>query len=763
MKTAWVATIVIVLSVPLYLARTNLFNEKKDISDAGPQFVGKEACIDCHKIEYDLWTGSDHDLAMDYANENTVKGNFDNQELERDGKVHKFYRKNGGYYVWTDGPDGNMAEFEVKYTFGYHPLQQYLVELDGGRLQTLALTWDTISGSWYHMADAVYSGQEIDHNNWLHWTKGGQNWNGMCADCHSTNLRKAYNIKSDIYNTTWSEIDVSCEACHGPSSEHIKWAQLPDMARPGDVNFGLVVQTSNIDNRRYVDLCARCHSRRTALEDYTYDWSELPDHMIPQLIREPLYFADGQILEEVYVYGSFTQSKMYMRDVQCNDCHNVHSGRIIAQGNSLCNSCHQPEVYDTYEHHFHKYSGVASIPVTDEFGKKVEVGEGALCINCHMTGRYYMGVDYRRDHSFRIPRPDLAAELGTPDACTKCHANRTHQWAGDQIRDWYGRGIKPHYGAILAQGHEGDPDALPKLTGLVESDLYPVIIRATALSLLGEYYGDTALPAIKNGLRNIEPLIRYTAIHHHPLATVEDVSYIIPLLNDPVKAVRFEAAVKLSPVPRNLIPQKSLHALTSAQNEYKEAMEYNGDFPTGRHNLGNLYDYMGDQQKAEDNYLAAIRIDGLFHPAKVNLAMLYNRQGKNEKALQIFREVAEAEPELAEINYSLGLLLAEMGNYNESAIYLEKASRQMHGRSRIFYNLGLIYQALGNMTRAESSLAKALQLEPESFDCMYALADHYIKVSNLEKALQYAQKIMEKYPDDPSGQQLKNYIEDRIK
>ena len=664
-KNKWInwgviATIFIVLSVPIYLFKHIYLDSTSIKLNFEPHFVGKETCIDCHKLEYDLWIGSDHDLAMDFANDSSVRGDFNNAEFEYNGEVHKFYKRDNRYYVYTDGPDGNMQEFEVKYTFGSHPLQQYLVEFPGGRLQTLPLTWDTISKSWYHMAGDVYPDEEVDHTNWLHWTNQAQNWNGMCADCHSTNLKKGFDINTETFNTTWSEINVSCEACHGPSSEHLKWANLPEMARPQNTNTGLIVQTSDIDNRRYVDLCARCHTRRSALKDYDFDWTDLLDHMIPELPREPMYFSDGQILEEDYVFGSFTQSRMYMEDVKCNDCHNVHSGKLILNGNDLCLQCHRSDVYDKYNHHFHKYAGEASLMVVDEFGKESNVGDGAQCINCHMPGRYYMGVDYRRDHSFRVPRPDLSDQLETPNACTQCHANQSNTWAAGYLKKWYGESANPHYGIALAAGTHMLPGAFDKLLRLTTDDLYPVIIRATALSLIGENYPDSSKIALKNSLKDMESLIRYTAIHHFPLSSMEDVDDLIPLLNDPVKAVRFEVAVVLSMVPEEQFPEKSKRALQNALEEYREAMEYSADFAASRHNLGNFYNNTGDPTKAMEQYKAAIRIDNLFYPAKVNLAMIYNQQGENEKAEILLKNVVENHPEILDVYYSLGLLLAEM-------------------------------------------------------------------------------------------------------
>ena len=173
-------------------------------------------------------------------------------------------------------------------------------------------SWDVKAKKWYHL----YPQAPIDPGDWLYWTNAGQNWNGMCAECHSTNLKKNYDLQNDAYQTTWSEIDVSSEACHGPASCHVAWAELPDMARPQTANFELVVKAKGMDSRQQVELCAPCHSRCSIMGDYTHTEPDLLDSMLPSLLTPDLYFADGQILEEVYVYGSFTQSKMHSRNVR---------------------------------------------------------------------------------------------------------------------------------------------------------------------------------------------------------------------------------------------------------------------------------------------------------------------------------------------------------------------------------------------------------------------------------------------------------------
>ena len=253
------------------------------------------------------------------------------------GSHPDFTGRTGEFFVHTQGPEGKMGDFEVTHTFGWFPLQQYLVPFPGGRLQCLPIAWDVREKKWYHL----YPKEPLDPKDWLYWTNAAQNWNGMCAECHSTNLKKNYDIKTDTYKTTWSDIDVGCEACHGPGSRHVQWAEMPDMARPRVENFDLVVKTSGIGSRKLVELCAPCHSRRASLGDYTHAEADLLDSMLPSLLTEELYFPDGQILDEVYVYGSFTQSKMYHRDVRCSNCHDVHSLKVIKEGNALCLQCHR--------------------------------------------------------------------------------------------------------------------------------------------------------------------------------------------------------------------------------------------------------------------------------------------------------------------------------------------------------------------------------------------------------------------------------------
>ncbi len=756
--TGLLATLVIVLSIPLYL-----FKEASRVpaglarSREPAAFVGSRKCAGCHEKEYDKWQNSHHDHAMDPAAESTVLGDFNDAVFETHGVQSRFSRREGRFFVHTQGPDGRMDDFEVTHTLGWYPLQQYLVPFPGGRLQCLPIAWDVREKKWY----SLYPDSPIDPGDWLYWTNGAQNWNGMCAECHTTGLRKNYDVEADAYQTTWSDTDVGCEACHGPASRHVAWAEMPDMARPEVENYELVVRTSSLDSRRLVELCAPCHARRAALGDFAHGEADLLDNALPSLLEEGLYHPDGQILDEVYEYGSFTQSKMYHRNVRCIDCHDVHSLKRIGSGNETCLQCHRADLYDTREHHFHRKEGEPGDPIRSADGRTVfEVGSGAVCTECHMPGRFYMGIDYRLDHSFRIPQPELSTATGAPNACNRCHADKTPEWAGEAVTRWYGPGRRRHYGTVLAAARKGIPEARGDLIRVARDPLYPVIVRATALSLLTLYAGEDSLRALDAALSDPEALIRRTAVQTiRSLDPERKGVRIAHLLSDPVRAVRMEAAGSLAGKPSENLGPDERRAFEAALGEYRLFLEYSGDFASSRHNLGNLCTALGRKEEAVRHYLAAIRIDDQFYPAKVNLAMLYNERGENEKAERLFREVLAARPELHEVRYSLGLLLAEMKRYEEAAVELENAAGGMPERGRIHYNLGLLLQILEREPEAEAELLTALEREPDNPEYLYALADHYLKRQEWTKARDFAERMALRHPEMPLGRELLRRIE----
>ncbi len=740
--------VIILLLLPAYIIKQAYFTDKTNITEKTPEYVGRNTCIECHEAEYNDWKGSDHDLAMDYATDSTVLGDFNNVSLIRNNQTHKFYKKGNKFFVYTDGEDGKMHEYEVKYVFGYSPLQQYLVEFEGGRLQTLALTWNTIEKNWYYMPDAVYRDEDVDHTNWLHWTNQAQNWNSMCADCHSTNLKKGYDPHTDTYHTTWFEINVSCEACHGPASEHLVWANLPEYARKDIKNTGLVIQTSGIDNIQYVDNCARCHSRRNTLSDFDPHTKNIYNHMIPLLPIEPNYYIDGQIKNEDYVYGSFTHSRMFMNDVKCNDCHNVHSGKLLFEDNALCLQCHKADDYDTKSHTFHKGFGESGEAVISDAGIKFEVGSGTLCINCHMHGQNYMGVDYRRDHSFRIPRPDLSTKNGTPNACIQCHKDSSNQWAQSYIEKWFGTSRPYQFGEAFSAANNGDKNADYRLKRIIKDELYPTSIRSAAINYLSTGFESNNDEVINQSLQNIEPSIRISAIRRLDIISQKVFDKLLLLLYDETKAVRIETAYNLSNLSSGQIPQRYKAAYQKALDEYVAMLQYNSDFPSEKYNLGNFYYKQKNYEKAEKYYLKAIKQDNELNVAKINLAHLYSAMGQPLKAENILEKYILENPGDAGSLYNYGLILSENKKYKKSLEYLIRASKQMPDNSRVDYNIAMLYDFFGDKDNTEKYLKKAIEKDNLNITNYSILLNYYIKNNYIEKAGKLIKAMSVKFPDN---------------
>ncbi|MCK5857596.1 MAG: tetratricopeptide repeat protein [Bacteroidales bacterium] len=739
--------LVILLLFPIYLVKQYYTLDTTQSSKNTAKYVGKETCIACHEAEYNDWKGSDHDLAMDYANDTTVLGDFNNANLQRGNQLHKCYRKNEGFFVFTDGADGKMQEYEVKYVFGHFPLQQYLVEFEGGRLQTLALTWNSLDSNWYYMADSVYKGVSVSHNNWLHWTNQAQNWNSMCADCHSTNLKKGYDHKTDSYHTTWSEIDVSCEACHGPASKHIEWANLADYARKDFKNYGLPIKTSGIDNHQYVDNCARCHARRTSFGDFDPHSKSIYNYINPALPTEPNWYIDGQIKEEDYVYASFTQSKMYMNDVQCNDCHNVHSGKLLFEDNKLCTQCHKADDYDTPNHTHHKNFGDDGVSLISESGVKFDVGSGTLCINCHMHGSNFMGVDYRRDHSFRIPRPDLSDKLGTPNACNQCHTNETNQWAQSSIEQWFGISRPYHFGLAFDAANKNSKDADDLLKRIIKDELYPHQIRSSAYNYLNiDKLSNDKL--ILSSLNDMEPSIRVMAVRNMNIDSQESLDKLFTLLNDETKAVRLEAYRRMMNMDTSLISGKQKTSYELAKEEQYQVLLYNADFPTGKYNLGNYFYAQGDFEKAEMYYLEALKQDSELNMIEMNLAHLYSVMGQSLKAEAVLEKFVIKNPSNGDGLYNYGLILSENRKYQLSLEMLLRASVSSSNDGRIDYNIAMLYDFFEDKGNAERYLKSNIDKNSKNLNSYAALLDFYIKNKQRSKAKKLLSDMMILFPNE---------------
>ena len=728
--------------------------------DGAATFVGSETCAGCHRSEAALWRPSQHNLAMQHATDQSVLGDFNDARFDYYGVHSRFFRKDGKFFVETDGPDGKLAAFEIKYTFGVDPLQQYLIAFPDGRLQALSVAWDsrpkTQGGQrWFHL----YPDEEIKHDDVLHWTKLNQNWNFMCAECHSTGVRKNYDAANDRFATRFAEISVGCEACHGQGSRHVDWARAQQSWWPSgkgeDPHKGLLVWFSERRNvtwpispstgnaarnftpallRKEVETCGLCHARRAAFSEDWVPGRWLSDtHRVSPLSRGS-YHADGQMRDEVYNYGSFKQSRMFAAGVTCSDCHEPHGATLRAPGDGVCLQCHSSDKYAAVTHHRHEAMSPAP-----------------ACASCHMPARTYMGVDRRHDHGFRVPRPDLSARLGTPNACNDCHSDKPAAWAASAIEGWHGatrKGFQAYAEAFhAAQTNRADAAAL--LSVVASDRKVPAIVRASALSELGSRISPSNINLARAGLSDPDPMVRIGALdmlENVPAAQLWPL--VSPLLTDSSRGVRIRAAALLASVPTASQPLPDRERFERAAAEFIAAQRLNADRPEARSALGHFLVRRGQPVEAEVEYKAALRLSPQYVPAAINLADLHRQQGRESQGESVLRTALTASPRDAGLHYALGLTLVRLKRLDEALVELRLAAEIEPDRARYTYVYAVALHSSGQAPNAIALLKENLARHPSDRDTLMALVSFHRGVGDIDLALEYAEQLALIIPED---------------
>jgi predicted CXXCH cytochrome family protein len=691
---------------------------------------------------------------MQEATEATVLGDFNNAQAEHFSSKARFFRKDGHFIVETEGKDGRTAEFPIRYTFGVDPLQQYLVEFPDGRVQALPYAWDTRPKEkggqrWFHL----YPGEDIPPEDPLHWTGPQQNWNYMCAECHSTNVRKTYDAAKDEFHTTFSEVSVGCEACHGPASGHIAWATggrtqavahhgFPSVAASRgpvawipDPKTGSPAISAPRPEGGEAETCDRCHSRRGQFSEQWRPGQPFADTHLPAFLTSDLFEDDGQMKDEVFD-SPFRQSKMFAKGVICTDCHDPHGGKLKAEGSEVCSQCHAPTKFKTASHTGHA------------------TGSGSPdCIACHMPVRTYMVVNPRHDHSFRIPRPDLTAKIGTPNTCASCHADREPAWAAAAIERWHGpvrKGFQTYAEAFHAARID-DPSALERLLQVIRNTEAPAIARASALlELQGRPYDGTEA-AIASGLKDPDPIVRIGALRGLA-ALPPDRRWPLgkAALSDPIRAVRMEAASAFAGIPVAGLDETEKSALAHASQDYIAARQFNADRAEDRTNLAGFYAKQGKGELAEKEYRAAIKLAPGLVPPRVDLADLYRAQGRETDAERILRDTIALAPVAAAPHHALGLSLIRQKRYDDAIEELKRAAEFEPGQPRYAYVYAVALQSAGQISKARQILEQALSTSPSNTEILTELLREALQAREFEDALRYAKRLSALVPGNPS-------------
>ncbi len=796
-------------------------------TEKSAHFVGRQSCAQCHPRQAESFRGSHHDLAMDFASPETVLGDFSGVNFSHHGIDSKLYRDGQRYMIRTEGEKGTLQDFEVKYVFGVTPLQQYMVEFEKhpeakadeiGRLQVLRISWDTKNKKWFYLPPPDVSERILPGDD-LHWTGIAQRWNSMCADCHSTNIRKQFDVKADRYQTTFSEIDVSCEACHGAGSSHVELASAFSLfwdRKQGKAIGGFKKADPEIE----LGACFRCHSRRQMLSE---DWSpgqSLSDVALPESLSPLTHHCDGQIRDEVYEHGSFLQSRMYAKGIRCTDCHDPHSVKLKHTGNQVCTSCHQHSAgkYDTPAHHKHQPGG-----------------SGAQCVDCHMPTKTYMELDVRRDHSLRVPRPDQSVDLGTPNACTGCHVSvrpfvaegklikqtdalgRSHlaakptdyhkllelrtehadidtelkrldRWASEQIVKWYGekRERGAEYAPLLHARWTNARDAENGLIKSVERRAFPSLIRASALTQLGQVQSPDQKLLISS-LSDPSPLVRAAACSSAETRLPSTTDFLdsgmpreqwltpqftnpirelaralAAKLSDPVKSVRTEAAHALSKLPSplryELLNAEEQDAWELGIKEWKAAMLINND-RSGVHTvLGSFHESQEEWDAARAAYNTAIRIEPQTIGPRSNLSVLLERVADDLALPEADRRFQlKGETNVAKLRENSNKLVREEANLLRRDAELAPQLAPLH------YQYALSLVRLKEYEKAQAALKQACELEKENstylFTLVVLLKERSKTPAQWQEANSFAAKLVSLAPNDQRFLQLQSEIE----
>jgi predicted CXXCH cytochrome family protein len=691
--------------------------------------VDEQQCQGCHTEQVKDWQGSHHQLAMQAANTETMLGDFNNVTFKAEKDTTRFSRKGDEFWVNTPGIDGKNADFKVAYTFGIAPLQQYLLDVGEGRLQALGVAWDTEKHRWFHL----YPGQGVNFKNPLHWSKPSQNANFMCVECHTTGFKRNFDAASNTFNSQWNSLGVGCQACHGPASNHLEWTK-----KKGDlIHQGFDVDLKDKNATVEIETCARCHARRAPLGDGYTVGKRLMDDYLPSTLTRELYALDGKIKDEVFEHGSFLQSKMFDKGVRCSNCHNPHSNELKAPGNAVCLQCHnttgktsvegvdgkglQAKNYDSIEHTRHT------------------LGQpGSQCVDCHMPGKFYMGNDFRHDHSFSIPNPERAQKLGTPDACLTCHQGKAGDKVTAQFKLWSASTAPqaPRYDESLWLIRNGQPGAADALYEQLQRSDLPAIQRATLLAELPMYPSEQALKLATQDLKNSQPQVRESAVRAISafLPPPERAPLLSPLLGDPVKAVRIVAARDLLGVARsNALGAAQAH-WESAIAEYEAVQKSLLERAEANLNLAMLYQASGRGSEVEDLLRAALKRDPDFYPALVTLVQWLEANGRGQEAQKLLQDSLKEHPDAALLQHTQGLSLIRAGKPGEAMSALKKAAQLEPQNAQYGYVLAVALHESGKVDEACEILEGLLKVQPANRNARLSLIQWYLDSGQEPKA-----------------------------
>ena len=667
------------------------------------------SCGECHGDVFRAWSGTDHALANRAVHRET-----DAEALAGLARV-----------------DPGVV---VEYVLGNKPAWQPLVRAAGGRWQPHEQAYDPGRKEWFN----VFGNEVRQPGEWGHWTGRGMNWNSMCAHCHMTGYQRGYDSTTDSYHSTWVEQGVGCIQCHGPTS-----------AGHGQNTASRTTSPQNPplagDRQRLMQTCAPCHARNELLTETFQPGDSYHDHYRVTLpVDAATFYADGQQRDEVFNWTSMLLSRMGHAGVTCLDCHDPHTTKTIlpVSNNQLCLQCHGDSGRIMA-------GGIRAVPIDPLAHSRHQADSaGNSCVACHMPSTTYMQRSPRHDHGWLKPDPLLTKELGIPNACSTCHSDQTVDWAIAKSDAWYGTKLDSRQRArarAIAAAQSDQSHATEGLLALLRDEDIPAW-RATYLSLLATL-GDGARgqAVAQTALNAKDPLERAAAVRYFTGAP--DASRLLtPLLQDPVRLVRLDAAWALSAE----LPPKS-----ASRDELDAYLTLMMDQPAGRVRLGQDLANRGDLVSAANETARAVTWDPYSPGIRDAHAMVLAGLGKSAEAGSAFYRAAElAGAAGAPMAMRAGLAFAEAGQLTEAENSFRLAVRSDPKFHRAWYNLGLLLAQVERLPEAMTALREAEAHGPTVADYPYALATVLIRSGDNAGAREAAQRALRIEPGHPGARQI---------
>lgn len=702
-----------------------------DEKTAFAQYAGSQTCRECHADQFTKWQGSHHGLAERNPDPKLDDPAFVPTRSFTHGTQTTETRKNGSDYELVSlGFDNKITPYRVERVIGHDPLRQFLVSGGNGRLQAMEACLDPKKNEWFN----VYGSEDRKPGEWGHWTGRGMVWNQMCATCHNTRLRKNYDAKTDGYHTTMAEMSVSCESCHGPMKSHNAW-QHANPGVKGDPTLTKMSRDQHIEN------CAGCHALRGEVTgDFVPGESFWDHYRLTITDQSDLFYPDGQIRGENYEYSSFLSSRMHNAGVRCMDCHDMHSMKTVLPGNQLCMRCHTPGGFP---------NAPPIMPEAHSFHQTASTGN--QCVNCHMPQTVYMQRHPRHDHAFTIPDPLLTQQFGIPNACNKCHTDKTTDWTLEATQKWWGPKMDRKTrtrATLIAKARQGDEESRHGLVDLLSSDEIPHW-KASAILLLDRWIDQPSVQtAVTAQLQHAHPLVRESAIRtlESMLQSGSIRSTIEPLLNDPVRSVRVSAAWAL---------RESLNLDSASGKDLQHMLHWNADQPSGQMQLAQFEFARRNIPSAIQHMETAIRWDPNSPPFHHDLAMMYSTTGQTQLSIAKLRDTLKLAPNHAQYHYELGLALSETGDMPAVIASLQEATRLDPTLSRAWYNLGLAKKSQGDIPGALDSLQRGELANPNDPGIPYARATILAQQNRRQEALAALDRALTISPNYPEAHQLR--------